>query len=57
MVWAEGLGGNARASRAWKGAMTLKMCIFSVIARFQTLDWAVLFYSLIASGKQEDASK
>ncbi len=40
---AKGLGGNARASRAWKGAMTPKMCIFSVSARFPALDRAVLF--------------
>jgi hypothetical protein len=39
----EGLGGNARASRAWKGAFTPKMCSFSVRARFQALDRAILF--------------
>jgi len=46
---AKGLGGNARASRAWKGAMTPKRRVFSVSARFPALDRAVLFYRSMAS--------
>jgi hypothetical protein len=38
-----GLGGNVRASRAWKGAYTPKMCSFSVRARFPALGRAILF--------------
>ena len=43
IIGAEGLGGNVQASRAWKGAMTPKMRIFSASARFPALDRAVLF--------------
>src|SRR5258708_24850860 len=31
---AEGLGGNALASRVWKGACTPEMCRFPAMARF-----------------------
>src|SRR5262249_24776472 len=40
---AEGLGGNAQASRAWKGASPPKICGFSCRTRFQVRIGFLLF--------------
>ena len=45
----QGSGGNARASRVWKGAISLEMCRFPADARFQRWIRAVLFSSACES--------